>query len=97
MAFGSKNKKNEEVSSSVENEVKVEEVKIEEVPEYTSKAFSMGRHEAGGFAVYTLVFNPITGEAKVSDILRTGESRSDVEYHLRIAIGNYMAEMESKS
>lgn len=69
----------------------------DELPEYTSQAFSMGRHELGGFALFIISFNPVTGEAKVTETQRIGDSRMAAEDAFKMRVGQFFNEQESKS
>lgn len=70
--------------------------KEEDPPEYTSKAFSLGRHPEGGFAVIIVDFNPVTMHAKVNEVKRVGDSREEAEYHFKIMVGQFFADQEGR-
>lgn len=67
-----------------------------EEPEYTSLAFSLGRHPLSGFALYIVEFNPATGEARLKETRSTGESRAQSEDAFKVEVGHFFAAQELK-
>lgn len=101
MVFGDGKKKgqfgaNKETLDSVpETPAPVEK---NEEPEYTSLAFSMGKHPSNnGFALYIVEFNPVTGEARLKETRKTGESRAQSEDAFKVEVGHWFASQESRS
>jgi hypothetical protein len=73
------------------------ELPVTESEDLTSTGFSMIKHPEGGFAIVTLKFNPVTMQAKVEEVRRTGPSRMDSEDAFKMAVGNYFADQEMNS
>ena len=66
--------------------------------EYTSTAFSMIRHpDNNGFALVTLAFNPVTLDAKVTEVKLVSENRDDAEFYFKVRMGEYFSEQQSRS
>ena len=91
MKFGQKPK--EEI---VEPVIMKEPVK-EEPKDLNSLAFSVTRNPAGGYALVTVAYNPITMLAEVQEVKRVADSREEAEYYFRVAVGNYLGELEARS
>ena len=70
-------------------------VQKNEEPEYTSLAFSLGRHpNNNGFALITVEFNPVTMDARVKTVEHVGESRAVAEDSFKVAVGNFFGKLE---
>lgn len=69
----------------------------EETQDLNSTAFSLIRGPEGGFSIATVLFNPVTMEAKVESVKKVSDSREEGEYYLRIRLGEYFADQERKS
>lgn len=99
MEFG-KSKKSGQFTKKEEtvNNEEITMATVEELPEYTSQAFSMVRHpDNNGFALVTVAFNPVTMEAKVTEVKKIGENRDEAEFYFKVRVGEFFANQESKS
>lgn len=82
-------------NNGVEDKTKREETVV--IPEYTNVAFSLIKHpNNNGYALVTVSFNPVTGEAKVTS-MEKHENRQDCEYYFKVKVGEYFADQESRS
>lgn len=98
MVFGSGSKKGQfgKKEEVPDQEMILAEYVEKQEPEYTSLAFSMGRHPQSGFALYIVEFNPVTGEARVKETRSVGESRAQSEDAFRVEVGHFFGQQELK-
>ena len=82
----------------LKEDVKMEEMISKEEPkDLNSLAFSITKNPTGGYALVTVKYNPITMLAEVAEVKRVADSREEAEYYFRVAVGNYLGELEARS
>ena len=90
--------KKKEVTVATPAVVQLEDNYKETPVEYTSQGFSMIRHpDNNGFALVTVAFNPVTMDAKVTEVKLISENRDDAEFYFKVRMGEYFSEQQSRS
>lgn len=99
MKFGEMKKK-QSVIEITEADLKVKDASVPEVNEsqddLTNESFSLIRNPDGstGWTIVTVIYNPITTEAKVVELKKVGDSREDAEYAFKVMVGKYFAKVQ---
>lgn len=95
MKFGQKAK--EEMSNTQPIAYEPVSLKVEEPADLNSTAFSVTRNPNGGFALVKVAYNPVTMLAKVVEVKRVSDNREEAEYYFRVAVGEYLGNLEANS